>query len=656
VSELDPLIGRVIDGRYRIAAKVGAGGFGTVYEAEHLALGARVALKVLRVPADASPERREDRVARFMDEGRVLPRLRHPNIVAALDLGRLPAEDGPATPYLVMEWCAGSTLKAALDRSGALPLADAWLLFEPVVDAMAFAHGMSVVHRDLKPANVMLDEVAGRTIPRVIDFGIAKVVEEAVHEGGLDSTMACTPAYAAPEQLLGERTGPATDVHALALLFVELVSGRPPFGDNSRARADLRALRPSPGVLGIDVGAFEPIIAKALSLDAEERYGDAAELGRALREAARSMSMSAGQTLAPASAAFAPGRHTPAPGSPPPAHRSGTDRSWTPDGATRTVPTGTPAPTPAQARARAGGRGLWMAIAGAAIVALAVPSAWLLERRRAQGNVPPPPPTAQSSAPAPRAPARLEELTLVELERRIAATGTEVISRMEQNDALVVSWLAHPNQPGTAMTMRLPAMSLPPADEGAAVMRFVGSMVRGYKQAGTGVAWALEDHLAILVTEPGSHDNAAKRLDAVLYGMLGLRRGTGADDDAALAAVAQPPPEVAVRAKTLSELTSEELELRARETGANVQQAAHTSERWGSLMVHDAGQYGTLVLQHWYPASLDGLRSSPYAFSWVRDGDTLIWGNGLYADADRVRKLLSGLRADIRTEPGKPMK
>ncbi|MEJ7732146.1 MAG: serine/threonine-protein kinase [Polyangiaceae bacterium] len=656
MSEPDPLIGRVIDGRYRIAAKVGAGGFGIVYEAEHLALGARVALKVLRVPANASPERREDRMARFMDEGRVLPRLRHPNIVAALDLGQLPADAGPPTPYLVMEWCAGSTLQAALGRAGAFALADAWLLFEPVVDAMAFAHGMGVVHRDLKPANVMLDEVAGRTIPRVIDFGIAKVVEDAVHDGGLDSTMACTPAYAAPEQLVGEGTGPWTDVHALALLFVELVSGRPPFGDNARARADLRALRPSPGVLGIDVGAFEPVIARALALNADDRHVDAAELGKAMREAARAMGMNAGQTLAPASAAFVPGRHTPAPGSPPPAGWSGTDGSGTPDGATRTLSTGTPGPTGTQVRPRAARRGLWMAIAGAVIVAVAIPSLWLISRRGAQGNVPPPPPPAETSAPGPAAPARLADLTLVELERRITATGIQVVSRMEQKDALTVSWIAPSNQVGTAMTMRFPAMSLPPAEEEAAVLRYVGSMVRGYKSAGGGVAWAVEDHLSIVLWQPGSHDDAARRLDAALFGMLGLRRGTGAEGDAALEAVAQPPPEVKVRASTLSELTSEELELRARETGAQVQQASHSGQRWGSLMVHDAGQYGTLVIQHWYPASLDGLRSSPYAFAWVRDGDTLIWGNGLYADAAVLRKVLSGLEADVHHETGKPVK
>jgi serine/threonine protein kinase len=654
VSEPDPLIGRVIDGRYRIAAKVGAGGFGTVYEAEHLALGARVALKVLRVPANASPERREDRMARFMDEGRVLPRLRHPNIVAALDLGKLPAEDGPPTPYLVMEWCAGSTLKDALEQAGAFTLADAWLLFEPVVDAMAFAHGMGVVHRDLKPANVMLDEVAGRTIPRVIDFGIAKVVEDAVHDGGLDSTMACTPAYAAPEQLVGEGTGPWTDVHALALLFVELVCGHPPFGDNARARADLRAVRPSPGVLGIDVGAFEPVIAQALALRATDRHADAAELGKALREAARGMGMSAGQTLAPASAAFVPGRHTPAPGSPPPAGWSGTERSWTPDGATRTLSTDPPQPTPTPARGRPARRGLWMGIAGASIVALATPSVWLLSQR-AQGNVLPPPPTA-TSAPAPQAPARLADVTLVELERRITATGVQVISRMEQKDALTVSWMAPANLVGTAMTMRFPAMSLPPDEEAAAVLRYVGSMVRGYKSAGGGVAWAVEDHLAILLWQPGSNEDAAGRLDAVLFGILGLRRGTGAEGDAALEASAQPIPEVKVRAKALAELTSEELELRARESGAQVQQASHSGQRWGSIMVHDAGQYGTLVIQHWYPASLDGLRSSPYAFVWVRDGDTLIWGNGLYADAALVRKLLSGLKADVHHETGRPLK
>jgi eukaryotic-like serine/threonine-protein kinase len=302
----DPLLGCIADRRYRIDRKAGEGGFGTVYAATHMALGALVALKVLRARPDVTEEDRAARVGRFMDEGRVLPRLRHPNIVAALDLGLLQSGPGQPVPYLVMEWCAGSTLRNALAESGPLPLPLAWRLFEPIVDAMAFAHGLGVVHRDLKPANVMLDTVAGRTVPRIIDFGIAKVVEDAVHETGLESFLACTPAYAAPEQLRGGCTDSFTDVHALALIFTELVSGQRPFGAGRGARADLRALRPSPATIGVDVGAFEPVIARALALRPGDRHADAEELGDALRHAACAMGLGAGQTLIPVSVRFTP--------------------------------------------------------------------------------------------------------------------------------------------------------------------------------------------------------------------------------------------------------------------------------------------------------------------------------------------------------------
>ena len=299
----DPLLGSIADGRYRVDRKAGEGGFGTVYAATHLALGAPVALKVLRPRPDITEGRRAELVARFMDEARMLPRLRHPNIVAALDLGVLHITPAEPTPYLVMEWCVGSTLRAALVRSGPLPLPQAWRLLEPVLDAMAFAHGLGVVHRDLKPANVMLDTMAGRTVPRIIDFGLAKVVEDAVFETGLDSVLACTPAYAAPEQLCGGRTGAHTDVHALALIFTEMICGRSAFGVGRGARADLRRLRPSPASLGIDAGAFEPVLVRALALQPDHRHADADELGEALRQAARDMGL--GAEPAPGLEAFA---------------------------------------------------------------------------------------------------------------------------------------------------------------------------------------------------------------------------------------------------------------------------------------------------------------------------------------------------------------
>lgn len=282
----------VLHDRYRLDRLVGQGGFGSVYAAVHLALDTAVAIKVLDIHRFVEPDARAELVERFLDEGRVLTKLRHPNIVAALDLGVM--ESGE--PYLVLEWVEGRTLKDMLAARGPLPLDIAWALFEPVLDALAFAHEARVVHRDLKPANVMVVEAAGGGMsPRVIDFGIAKIVAPDDTPGsGITETLrgayAHTPAYAAPEQVTRSRTGPWTDVHALGLLFVEMVTGSAPYRDaENMGLAAVDPERPTPAALGVDVGSFEDVIARAIALRPRDRFADARAMLDAAREAARDM-------------------------------------------------------------------------------------------------------------------------------------------------------------------------------------------------------------------------------------------------------------------------------------------------------------------------------------------------------------------------------
>jgi serine/threonine protein kinase len=331
-----PLVGTLIDGRYRVDRAVGAGGFGTVYAAFHVILGAPVALKVLKLPEQLRADQLATLCGAFLEEARTLKRLRHPNIVAALDVGLLPAgSDGARLPYLVMEWCGGPTLEQHLAaREGVpLPLDAAWRIFEPLLDAMEHAHAQGVAHRDLKPSNVLLasDTSEGALQPRVVDFGIAKIVAPGDTAGtGETNTVsgatAFTPRYAAPEQLARARTGPWTDVHALALLFVELVSGRPATGSQGAAMFALfDPVRPTPRTLGVDVGALEPVLQRALALRPVDRYADAAALGRAMRVAAASAlraapgaaraldpALASGIDRAPAAVASDPTNATPA--------------------------------------------------------------------------------------------------------------------------------------------------------------------------------------------------------------------------------------------------------------------------------------------------------------------------------------------------------
>ncbi len=280
------LSGLLIDGRYRVGPVIGRGGFGVVYEALHVGLDARVALKVPRVDR-AMPREAAEMISAFLDEGRTLKRLRHPSLVAVTDVGTLPPDAaGLAIPYLVLEWCDGPTLKEWLEKRRApMPVSEAWALLRSVVEALAHAHEEGVVHRDLKPANILLETSrSGALVPRVIDFGIAKVVEldEAAGTGATQTTSenrSFTPRYAAPEQLMGLRTGPWTDVWALALVLLEAVQGRPVFATTEEVRRRiLEADLPTPAKLGLDVSPWEAVLTRALAPRAPDRHRDAREL------------------------------------------------------------------------------------------------------------------------------------------------------------------------------------------------------------------------------------------------------------------------------------------------------------------------------------------------------------------------------------------
>ena len=284
----DRLEGLVIEGRYRLTRRVGEGGFGVVYRGEVAGSPMPVAVKLLRLPDEASAAERAALLQRFELEAQVLRRLRHPNIVSALD-GGLVAVGGARTAYLVLEWCDGDTLKQRLEatRGRRLGAREAWQLMRPVVEAVAHAHVQGVVHRDLKPANVMLVPVGPTFVARVIDFGIAKAMspDAAVGSGDTMTTTvarAFTPAYAAPEQVVGLRTGPWTDVHALALMLVELLVGRPAYAPNEERFAIISPTRPTPKTFDVDVGPWEAVLAKSLALQPNDRVPNASSLLAAL--------------------------------------------------------------------------------------------------------------------------------------------------------------------------------------------------------------------------------------------------------------------------------------------------------------------------------------------------------------------------------------
>ncbi|HKO92463.1 MAG TPA: serine/threonine-protein kinase, partial [Polyangiaceae bacterium] len=269
-------IGQILGGKYRTERLLAAGGMGFVYAARHAVTGRAVAIKLLRPELVSRP----DLVERVSREARLAVDATHPNVVEVLDAGA----DEAGMPYLVLERLYGHALEALLDRP--LSLRCTLEALVPVGNALAALHQAGIVHRDLKPSNIFLSEEGGRVTPKLLDFGIAKVLATT----GSTSTGVTlgTPAYMAPEQLLCSVASPASDVWSLAVVYVRCLTGRLPFVD--LAQRGLLAFGSGVRPTELD-GVPEPIarvLAAALRFEAAERPGNAGlfrtQLLAALRE------------------------------------------------------------------------------------------------------------------------------------------------------------------------------------------------------------------------------------------------------------------------------------------------------------------------------------------------------------------------------------
>ena len=304
-------VGGTVDGKYRVDAVVGSGGFGVVYRAHHLGFDQKVALKCLRVPDNLTSADREHFREMFLAEGRLLHQLSRATagIVQALDLGAAVSPTRQWTPYLVLEWLDGKPLSDLLverrrSGHGGYPLGEAIALLAPAARALAVAHAQSVAHRDVKPANLFLTKIGQRDVLKVLDFGIAKVMAEtesvtrAFEQTGA-SLQAFTARYGAPEQFSRRygATGPWTDVFALALVLVETVAGRPALEGSDAAELFVQAAdpehRPTLAAFGISAPeGIESVLKRALAVDPRERFADSAEFWDALEAAARESGLS----------------------------------------------------------------------------------------------------------------------------------------------------------------------------------------------------------------------------------------------------------------------------------------------------------------------------------------------------------------------------
>ncbi|MCC7536127.1 MAG: protein kinase [Deltaproteobacteria bacterium] len=223
----DPLAGHELDGRYRLLSLIGEGGMGFVYRAEQIGLRRHVAVKMLY----AERLRDESIALRFRREARVLAKLDHPGCVRVLDVGDAEGK----TPYIVMELVEGEPLDFVLARKGRLGPRSALRIGAQLADAIAAAHADGIVHRDLKPANVQLEGDLEQPTARILDFGLARLLEGPEGEEGSDAKLTRegvvfgTPEYMSPEQAMGAAVDGRTDLYSLGLVLYEMLTGAPPF-------------------------------------------------------------------------------------------------------------------------------------------------------------------------------------------------------------------------------------------------------------------------------------------------------------------------------------------------------------------------------------------------------------------------------------------
>jgi eukaryotic-like serine/threonine-protein kinase len=279
-----PLVGTVLDGKYRIREVIGEGGLGIVFDAENIRMRRDVAVKLVKDTSSSASA-----VERLHREARIVASLQHPNICDVYDFGVAP----PYGPYLVTQRLQGSTIAARFKWQRNFRVRESIEIVAQILSGLHVAHAQQIVHRDVTPRNVFLVERVGCTpVAKILDFGLAKDLTWATPLT-MPGKAIGTPSYMAPEQLAAKPVTRATDIFSTGVLIYEMVTGRHPFAAKTTADVQARVLRepPSPMLVGTRRApdALEAVVFRALEKSPGSRWPDAYAMQQALLEVHRSL-------------------------------------------------------------------------------------------------------------------------------------------------------------------------------------------------------------------------------------------------------------------------------------------------------------------------------------------------------------------------------
>ncbi len=423
MASLDAQLGEgTLVGEYRLDELIGRGGFGTVYRAVHPVIGKPAAVKILSRQYSSNAEM----VGRFLAEARAVNRIAHKNIVDIFSFGT--TADG--RQYYVMELLNGSPLDEHLAVRGALSLGEALPILKGVARAMDAAHAAGILHRDLKPANVFLSFDGDDVFPKLLDFGIAKLLGDGQEHPGTHRTETGapigTPHYMSPEQCRGAAVDSRTDVYAFGVMIQEILTGRLPFENESNLEVMMAHLSSAPPRISEqapELGtALDEAVLRMLAKDPDDRPSSLGEALHALAQAAEQGGYAVDV------AAFAP-VNAGARGAL--SRRSNARAAEMSSAATLVQPTDPTLVAQAITTRTGGGRKLaWIAAIAAAAAVVAAAGVWMASSRPSPDGVTPaaPPPLVAAPAPPPAAaaPAPLPAPKSVSLTIASIPDGVEV--------------------------------------------------------------------------------------------------------------------------------------------------------------------------------------------------------------------------------------